>query len=417
MSEKNRTVLVSLESSQDLTDLRNFVQQVLIPRASNNDKNAHFDHDTTRQLWEKNWLNVLVPKEFGGLELPVSELVWVARELGYGSAGVAATFIGNLLGFSAMVMYANSPLRDKLSRQNLAGFQLWSFAMTEKGCGSDLEKTATTARRVPGGYEITGEKNFITNATHATQLSVFAAVVNERGEREGITCFYVPGDSPGLRRGDAVDKMGWRESNTGHLHFDRVFVPEFHRLGEIGSGLRVLTHCLNRSKTLLGAVSVGLSLRALDMVNERLLQTQRYDRPLIEQGAIRHLLARLHTEVEAAWLLSVRAAAVWDSGDFAVKEASMAKLYGGNTASKVTSQAVELFGARGFIHEYEISRLMRDAKAIEIVEGPSLVQELLIAKKVLPEGPKKSKKLYQLGEADAQRQPESPLKDRSKKAA
>lgn len=402
MAEKRRVMAAALEPSQDLTDLRSFVQAVLIPRAAQNDRDARFDHDTTRQLWERGLLNVLVPKEFGGTECSVSDLVWIARELGYGSAGVAATFIGNLLGFSAMILYANSPLREKLSRQNLNGFQLWSFAMTEKGCGSDLEKTATTARRVPGGYEITGEKNFITNATHATQLSVFAAVVNENGEPEGITCFYIPGDSPGLRRGDAVDKMGWRESNTGHLHFDRVFVPEYHRLGDLGAGLKVLTHCLNRSKTLLGAVSVGVSTRALDMVVERLLQTNRYGRPLTDQSAIRHLLARLHTEVEAAWLLALRAAAVWDSGDFAVKEASMAKLFGGNTASKVTSQAVELFGARGFINEYEVSRLMRDAKAIEIVEGPSLVQELLIAKKVIPEE-KASKKIYQLDEADARR--------------
>lgn len=398
----SRQQSISLTPGLDLAPVQEFVRTVVAPKAHQNDRAACFDLETTRELWNRGLLNVIAPKEYGGPGIPVSDLVWIARELGYGSGGVAATFIGNLLGFSAMVMYSGPELREKLVKQNLASYQLWSFAMTEKGCGSDLEKTATTARRVPGGYSLSGEKNFITNATHSTQLAVFASVVNEKGEPEGITCFYVPGDSPGLRRGDAVDKMGWRESNTGHLHFENVFIPEAHRLGSIGHGLRVLTHCLNRSKTLLGAVSVGLSYRALDLVTERLLTTERYSHPLLEQGAIRHILANLHTEVEAAWLLTSRAAAVWDSGDFAVKEASMAKLFGGRTSTKVTNQAVELFGARGFLNDFEVGRLMRDSKAIEIVEGPSLVQELLIAKKVLPDKAKKEKAIYKLTqESDA----------------
>jgi alkylation response protein AidB-like acyl-CoA dehydrogenase len=244
---------------------------------------------------------------------------------------------------------------------------------------------------------------------------VFAAVKDENGNPEGITCFYVPGNSKGIRRGKAVDKLGWRESNTGHIHFENVFVPAEHQLGKIGEGLKVLTHCLNRSKTLLGAVGVGLSYRALDLVGERLITTERYGKLLIEQPAIRHVLARLHTEVEAAWLLTSRAAAVWDTGDFAVKEASMAKLYSGNVASKVASQAIELFGARGFLNEYEVSRLVRDAKAIEIVEGPSLVQELLIAKKVLPESPK-ANHLYDLEKKDHEPTPDNVIPFKKKVA-
>ena len=135
-------------------------------------------------------------------------------------------------------------------------------------------------------------------------------------------------------------------------------------------------------------MGVGLCERAIDLVIERLSMTNRYEKPLITQPAIRHLLARMHTERDAAWMLTCLAASTWDSGNFAVKEASMAKLFSGRTAVSVTSQALELFGARGLFNDYEVSRLWRDAKAIEIVEGPSLVQELLIAKQVIP-NPKK----------------------------
>lgn len=379
---KCKTIQVSPQI--DLTDIRKFVREVVLPRAKSNDEQALFDKDTTEKLYKLGLLTCITPREFGGPDLPVSDLIWVTRELAYGSAGVTATFIGNLLGYSALVLHGSDELKAKVCKEFTSRPGLWSFAMTEKGCGSDLQKTATQARKVKGGYVINGEKNFITNANHSTKLAVFANVIDENGMPQGISCFYVPGDSQGLERGEPAQKLGWRESNTGHLFFKDVFVPEEHLLGQINQGLQILTHCLNRSKTLLAATSVGLALRGLDLAQERLLSTKRYGRALIDQSAIRHLLARLHTKTEAAWLLACSAAAVWDAGLPAVREASMAKLFAGSIGVEVTSQTLELFGARGFLSEFEVSRLYRDAKAIEIVEGPTLVQELLIAKQVLP---------------------------------
>jgi alkylation response protein AidB-like acyl-CoA dehydrogenase len=311
-------------------------------------------------------------------------LIWITRELAYGSPGVAATFIGNLLGYSTVVLYAKEPLRREVCERNQEKFGLWSFGMTEALCGSDLLKTATRAKRVPGGFLINGEKNFITNSLVSDEMGVFANVQAPNGTLEGLTCFYVSASSPGVSRGEVMDKMGWRDSITGTLHFKDVFVPAAHILGEVGEGLKILTHCLNRSKTLLAASGVGLSFRAIDILTERLHSTERHDKTLLEQPTLRHELARMHTEVEAAWMLTCLAASTWDSGNFAVKEASMAKLFSGHAAVKITGQALELFGARGFFNTYEISRLWRDTKAIEIVEGPSQVQELLIAKQVLP---------------------------------
>lgn len=364
----------------DLQHFKIFVQEKVIPRAMKYDELGEFDHTMAQEMHRNGILRVITPKEYGGPALPVADLIWVARTLAHGSAGVAATWIGNLLGYSAVILYAKKDLRHKVCTRFEKEYGLWSFAMTEKGCGSDLEKTGTTAIKTKTGYIINGEKNFITNATYATDISLFAATFSEDGQPLGISCFYIPGDSPGLTRGPGEKKLGWRESNTGHLFLKDVVVPAEHLLGEEGEGLRILTHCLNRSKTLLGAVSVGICDRAFELTMTRLTDTSRFGKALIEKHSIRHVLARLSVKVETAWLLTCRAAATWDNNDYAIKEASMAKLHGGEVGTEVTGKCVELFGARGFLNDYEISKLYRDAKAIEIVEGPTLVQELLISK-------------------------------------
>ncbi len=363
--------------------VREFSREISLKYENSNRNCQKFPIDLVYKMYEIGLFQALTPKHFGGDELSVMDLISVARELGYGSASMAATFIGNTLGYSALVMYANEALKQDVCMDMSKKFNLWSFGMTEGETGSDLLSTKTTARKVSDGYVINGEKNFITNATHSTNLVLFARLIDQEGNDEGISCFYVPGNTAGLIRGQVMDKIGWQKANTGTLIFDKLKIPKEYLLGKPGAGLRILTHCLNRSKTLLGAVSVGIGERAIDLAVERLSATKRFSKPLIEQPAIRHLLAKLYTKNQAAWLLTKQAAEAWDSGKPAVKEASMAKLFGGATAVEIASQAMELFGARGFFNDFEISRLIFDAKAIEIVEGPSLVQELLIAKEVL----------------------------------
>ena len=368
----------------DLTSVREFVKTCVIPRAAENDKTSRFDREHVAKLHAMGLLASITPAHLGGKDLPLADLIWITRELAYGSAGLSGTFIGNLLGYSAFVLYAQDALKEKVCAEFMAKPGLWSFAMSEKGCGSDLPKTATRARRVSGGFVINGEKNFITNGSHSTHLSVFANLEESEGRPGGISGFYVPGNTAGLERSDGVEKLGWRESNTAHVFFKDVFVPESHLLGEVGQGLKILSHCLCRSKALLAATSVGISTRALDLVRARLVDTVRYDKSLAEQPGIRHLVARLETKLTAAWYMTAAAAAAWDQGLPAVTESAMAKLFAGATGTEITNQAVELFGARGFLAEFDVSRLYRDAKATEILEGPSLVQEVLIARAALP---------------------------------
>lgn len=327
-----------------------------------------------------------LPRGYGGPDFGVTDLAWTIRLLSRSSPSAAATFIGNLLGLSAVLLYADENLRRRiLESLDHERLELWSFAMTEAGAGSDLMNIATRAvRQDDGGFRLSGEKNFITNASYAKRLCVFAREIDEAGNDHGISCFFVPGDAAGLQRGPVMSKTAWRKANTATLLFHDVALAADARLGDAGAGLRILTHCLNRSKTLLGAMGVGIADRALELVTERLEQTERFGKPLLEQPVLRHELARYHTENEAAWLMTLKAAATWDEGLDATTESSQAKWFSGRTATKIASAAAEYFGARGLFNEYEVSRLWADAKAVEIVEGPSLVQELLVGRAVLP---------------------------------
>jgi len=367
----------------DVEPLKKIVREIIQPNTLKYDKEAFFNRSLYEELQKIGVMCSIVPRKFGGPDLPVSDLVWIARELSYGSSGCTGTLIGHLLGLSSVILYAEESLREQVLTNYMKNFSLWSFAMTEGGAGSDLMNIATNVVETSDGYVLNGEKNFITNATVSSQMCVFARHIGQDGKTVGISCFFVPGDTPGLVRGEALDKVGWRESNTGTLLFKDVHLPKNYLLGQPGEGLGILTHCLNRSKTLMAASSVGIAYRALDLVQDRLLSTQRFGKPLLEQAAIKHLLARLHTETEAAWLLICRSAAAWDAGLPAVKESSMAKLFAGRVGADVARHAMELFGARGFTNDYEVSKLYRDARSTEIIEGPSLVQELLIAKHVL----------------------------------
>lgn len=367
-----------------LARTRVFSRSRLLELESENIGSENFPEDVIREAHRLGVFKAAAPLTHGGSEMKMEGLLRLVQEISYGSPSIAAAFIGNLLGYSALLLYGSPALKERVGKEWANEESLWSFGMTESRAGSDLLAISTEARRVDGGFVLSGEKNYITNATVSRRLVIFARLRDMNGNDEGITCFFVPGDAKGVERGPKMTKVGLKMANTGTLIFKDVLLSEDSLLGEPGGGLRILTHCLNRSKTLLAAMGVGIADRALDLCVERLGSTERFDKCLLDQPAIRHLLARLHTKRQAAWLLAMDAASAWDAGEDATKHSSMAKLFAGSMAVEVCSQAMELFGARGYFNDFEVSRLISDAKVIEIVEGPSLVQELLIAKAILP---------------------------------
>ncbi len=376
---------IPLEPSIDLGSLTHFVREQILPRQQTPVVGGEFSMELLKKLHQLGWLQSYVPKEYGGIGLSTSDLLFISREIAYGSAGVFSTFHSNMVGHLAIILYAKEALRRRLSQAYVDTFSLWSFCVTEPNSGSDVLNLQTNARRVPGGYRLSGHKAFISNANYSDHLFVLARLSSGSEKRAHLTGFYLPANSPGVTRGTAYVKMGQADSNTSELFFEDVFIPDEHLVGDEGGGLKILQHCIQRSKTLIAGAGVGISQRAGDLVRLELGQRIRFGKPLLSQPTINSFLAQLYTEVQASWLLASHAAVVWDSGSFAIQEASMAKLFSANTAVRFVNEAVELFGAYGYMQEFEIERLYRDVKLLEIYEGASNIQRILIAKELFPE--------------------------------
>ena len=381
-------------SELDLSELKKFVREVILKGAHARDQKEEFPHAIIEQLHQMGYLHAFVPARLGGTGLPTSELMWIARTVAYGSRGVACTLAGNMLALVPVLESGSPELQQKVVADILSRPALGAFCFTEPEAGSDILSIRTRATRTNGGYILNGRKCFITNASHASHYVVMAKIEGAAHPKEAITAFYIPRNSKGLSTGTPLSKLGHRDSDTTEVYLDDVFVPFEHCLGGEGKGLSVAVKSLERSRTLFAASAVGMCDRARDLVAEFLSGREHYGKPLLQQPQIRNTLAQLETEARAAWLLTQASACAWDDGDPSLQHSSMAKLYSGQVAMKFASSALELFGGWGYTREFEIERLFRDAKLFEIIEGPSFVQQVIIAKEILGayESNKNSKK-------------------------
>lgn len=372
-------------SSYDLSSLKRFVNEKIIPGSKDRDVNSEFPVSLFDELHRLGWMQAFIPEEFGGLGASTSELIRIIRALAYGSPGMATSLSASMTAVLAIILGAKEGLRARVCEDILNNPSFASFCFTEPDCGSDVLSIKTKAVPVEGGYLLTGKKCFVTNANFSKHLVVVAKIDGIEHPKKAITLFYIPSDAKGLSKGTAYDKMGQRDSNTGELFFDQIFVSEKNRIGQEGEGLSIAIRSLQRSRTTFAAAAVGLCDRAGDLVKNYLEERVLYGKPLITQPAIRNSLAQLHTEKEAVWLLTCVAATEWEQDHFEFRFSSMAKLMAGQIAVKFASQSLEFFGGWGYMKEYEIERIYRDAKFYEIAEGPTFVQQIIIAKELFSE--------------------------------
>ncbi len=355
-----------------------FINEVLHLRCKENEANAYFDIEIFQILQKEGLLHMTLPSIHGGSSLAVQDMTEILKRIGGVSGGIATSMIGNILGASAVLNFGSRSLIKQVTEDCLKNFLLWSFAMTEKNIGSDIKCIQTKALKSNDGYILSGEKNYITNANVSKYISVFAQTYDQKGNHLGISCFMVESQQPGFRRGDPLQKFVFRESNTGTLYFDQLIIPKENLLGEEGQGIKILQTSISQSKTLFAAVGVGLAERALHLTENYVQATSRFGKTLMEQKVIPHLLVRLHAETQAAWLLTQKAAKTWDESKIAIAESSIAKLMAGVCATRVTGECIELFGASGLMMESEMHRLYNEAKGVEIIEGTSRVQEIIV---------------------------------------
>jgi acyl-CoA dehydrogenase len=367
---------------------REFAEKEIRPRAAVYDEQSTHPADVIAKAHEVGLMNVHIPEEYGGLGLPGFEGMLVGEELSWGCSGIAVSIVANTLGAGPVLLSGSDEQKQRWLPPLLEEPILCSFGLTEPDAGSDVARIKTTAERRGGEYVLNGSKMFITNAGHAAWTVVFAKTDASKGHR-GLSAFIVPMDVSGVTIEKHLDKMGQRSTDTSAFALHDVVIPVAQRLGEEGDGFKIAMQTLDFTRPGTAAGAVGVAQAALDYAKGYALERVTFGVPIAMHQGVNFLIADMATEIEAARLLTWQAAWMLDSGygRKATLYSSFAKRFAADTAMKVTTDAVQVFGGYGYIKEYPVEKLMRDAKLFQIYEGTSQIQRLVIAKELfLPRG-------------------------------
>ena len=365
--------------------VRRFVEEHVAPNADAWDRSGEFPAAAWRALARSGLAGLPIPSRYGGAGKDVTSYVLAVEEISRASAALGVTLaVHTSLASEPLLRSGTEAQKRRFLRPLARGQHLGSFCLTEPNAGSDVASMEARAVRKGDGYEITGRKYFIMNAPIAGTFVVFAMTDKSLGHR-GISCFVVERGTPGLRIGKVFDKMGLRSSLTAEVVFDRARVPAENLVGRLGDGFRIAMEALDGGRISIAAQSVGIAQAALDAAVRHAKTRVQFGRPIGDQQAIKWMIADTATEVEAARLLTRKAARVADLGRRHTLEASMAKLFAASTAVEATRRALQVHGGYGYMKDLPLERYYRDAKITEIYEGTSEVQRLVIAQSLLKE--------------------------------
>jgi acyl-CoA dehydrogenase len=361
---------------------RKFAANEIRPHAAEWDRDGVFPLELFRKAFDLGMMTGFIPEIYGGQGLTMLDTCILEEEISWGCSGVAASMNANALALGPILLAGTGEQKREFVQPFAAEFRFASFCLTEPGAGSDAGGVATTARRDGGGYVLNGRKCFITNGVHASQYTVFASTDRSRGHR-GLSAFIVPRETPGVSPGKKEDKMGQRASETSDVLFEDVRVPEANRLGAEGEGFKIAMRTLDYARAAVAAMAVGVARAAYEHAAEYGRQRVQFGQPIAMNQAIYFLLADMATDIEAARLLTWKAAWLADQGRRNTKEASFAKAFAADLAMRAATDAVQIFGGYGYMKDYPVEKLMRDAKLLQIFEGTSQIQRMVIAKETL----------------------------------
>ena len=365
---------------------REFADNEIRPKAAEYDVHMTHPVDVIAKAHEVGLMNLHVPEEYGGLGLNAFDGMLAGEELNRGCSGIGTSIGANGLGAGPVIIAGTEEQKAQWLPPLLDEAILCSFGLSEPEAGSDVAKLKTTAVRRGDEYVVNGSKTFITNAGYAAWTVVFAKTDPSTGHR-GISAFVVPMDSPGVTIEQHLDKMGQRATDTSAFALQDVVVPAANRLGEEGQGFKIAMQTLDFTRPGTAAGAVGVAQAAYELSVEYAKERVTFDVPIAMHQGVNFMIADMATEIEAARLLTWQAAWMLDDGRRATLHSSFAKRFAADTAMKVTTDAVQVFGGYGYMREYPVEKLMRDAKLFQIYEGTSQIQRLVIAKEVfLPRG-------------------------------
>jgi acyl-CoA dehydrogenase len=360
---------------------REFTTREILPVAAHHDETLEFPRAICEKAHELGLMNTHVPEEYGGPGLGTFERCLIAEEIGAGCAAIWATMETNELA-SAPVLVAGTHEQKKRFIEPLTRELLFpAYCVTEPAAGSDVSALQTTARRVGTDWVINGAKMWITNGTVASWYFVLACTDRAAGSR-GMSGFIVDATTPGIQVGHKEKKMGQRCSDTVGVTFEDVKVPASNLLGREGEAFKTAMAAFDITRPSVAAAAVGLARAAMEHSIRYAEQRQTFGVPLHQHQAISFMIADMAKDVEAARLLTWQAAWLIDQGRRNTKHAAFAKAFAADTAMRVASDAVQVFGGYGYSREYPVEKLMRDAKVFQIYEGTSQIQRLVIAKEL-----------------------------------
>jgi alkylation response protein AidB-like acyl-CoA dehydrogenase len=365
-------------------EVRAFAAKEVAPHVSEWDEKSEFPHDCVKKMGSMGLMGVIFPEELGGAAMGYVEYVLAIEELSRvdGSVGIIVAS-HNSLCTNHIMLAGNDEQRKRWIPKLASGEWLGAWGLTEPGAGSDAGGMRTTAVRRGDQWVLNGGKMFITNGTYAHCALVLAVTDREKGTRGGITGFLIERGTPGFRSGKKENKLGLRASDTAELIFEDCAIPAENMVGAEGAGFKDAMRVLDGGRISIAAMSLGIARGALDAAMKYATQRRQFGKAISEFQAIQFKLATMATELDAAWLLTMRAAQMKDAGMNVTLESSMAKLYASEVACRICDEGVQIHGGYGFIKDYPAEKFYRDVKLCTIGEGTSEIQRVVIARELL----------------------------------
>lgn len=364
--------------------VRRFAENEIKPRAAELDENEEFSVELTKGMGEIGLFGMVVPEKYDGQGMDYLSYIIAVEEIARVDGSQAATVAAhNSLGIGPLYYFGNEEQRRRYVPPLCTGEALWGFGLTEADAGSDSRASRTTAKKVDGGWVINGSKIFITNASAeiSTGVTVQAVTGVEEGRRR-FSCLIVETGTKGFTTRTMHKKMMWRASNTAELYFDDCFVPDENLLGEEGKGSHYMLETLDSGRLSIAAMGLGCAQGAFEMALEYSQQRVQFGKPIGKFQINAFKLADMATKIELARNLLYKACWLRDNGKPFAKEAAMSKLYCSEIAREVSDEAVQLHGGYGLMKEYPVERFYRDQRLLQIGEGTSEIQRLVISRMI-----------------------------------
>ena len=362
--------------------VRDFAEREIKPVAKDLDEKGEFSIDLTKKMGELGLFGMYLPEKYGGQDMDTLSYIIAVEELARIDSSQAATLAAqNSLGIGPIFYYGTEEQKIKFLPQLCTGEALWGFGLTEPNAGSDSRGTKTTAELHGNGWMLNGSKIFITNS--ASTISVGSTVQAVSGEKDGkkiFTCILVEKGMPGFKQVAMHGKMMWRASDTGELYFDDCLVPAENLLGKVGAGSRIMLKTLDNGRLSIAAMGLGLAQGAFEMALNYAQDRKQFGKPIIKFQVNAFKLADMAVKIELARNLLYKACWLKDNNQDFKKEAAMSKLYCSEIAREVTDEAVQIHGGYGLMKDYDIERFYRDQRILQIGEGTSEIQRLVISR-------------------------------------